>query len=221
MRPSRALLLTALALSLVAATAQAADNKRSVSRDEKNATIHISYGRVIAIEETKLESNAASGAVLGGIIGLATTDKDKKAGDKLAGAAIGAGVGAGITRLLEGSNKAFSITVLRRDGTAVKVIQHKSEGFKVGDCVSVEEGTKSRMLPSPPGMCDGIPTPTPPPADSTRAAAATDSLAKAVAPVRDSVSMRLCAEAKELLLKAKTKDELELAMAKVKVICGE
>jgi len=32
---------------------------------------------------------------------------------------------------------------------------------------------------------------------------------------------RLCAEAKELLLKAKTKDELDLAMAKVKAICGQ
>ncbi len=220
MRPSRALLLAVSCLSVAFGVTHAADNRRSVSRDEKNATIHISYGRVIAIEETKLESNAASGAVLGGLIGLATTDKDKKAGDKLAGAAVGAGVGAGITRLLEGSNKAFAITVLRRDGTAVKVIQHKSEGFKVGDCVSVEEGAKARMLPSPPGMCDGIPTPVPPPADTTRAALA-DTSARAATPAVDTLTARLCAEARELVLKAKTKDELDLAMAKVKMLCGQ
>ena len=220
MRSLRVLLLAVFTLIVALGVAQAADNRRSVSRDEKNATIHISYGRVIAIEETKLESNAASGAVLGGLVGLATTDKDKKAGDKLAGAAIGAGVGAGITRLLEGSNKAFAITVLRRDGTAVKVIQHKSEGFKVGDCVSVEEGSKSRMLPSPPGMCDGIPNPTPPPADTARTtAAAADSAARASVAAPDSLTQRLCAEARELLLKAKTKDELDLALAKVKAIC--
>lgn len=212
-------LLAALALVVLAAPlSHAADTRRSVGRDEKNATIVISYGRVIAVEETKLESNAASGAVLGGLIGLATTDKDRGAGDKLAGAAIGATVGAGVTRLLEGSNKAYAITVLRRDGTAVKVIQHKSEGFHPGDCVSVEEGTKSRMLPAPPGMCDGIPTLAPPAADSSKAAVA-DSTAKA--PVMDEATARLCAEAKEMLLKAKTKDELDLAMAKVKAICGQ
>ena len=220
MRPIHSIALTVLAIGLCHSLATAADNRRSVSRDEKNATIHISYGRVIAIEETKLESNAASGAVLGGLIGLATTDKDKKAGDKLAGAAVGAGVGAGITRLLEGSNKAFAITVLRRDGTAVKVIQHKSEDFKVGDCVSVEEGAKARMLPSPPGMCDGIPTPVPPPADTTRAALA-DTSARAATPAVDTLTARLCAEARELVLKAKTKDELDLAMAKVKMLCGQ
>lgn len=202
-----------LTLLLVVSIAPLAHAQGTVSRAERNTSIRITYGKVVSIEETKLKSEAASGAVLGGLIGLVATDKDKKGGDKLKNAAIGAGVGAGVTKVLEGSNKAYAITVARKDGSAVKIIVDKTEGLAVGDCVSVEEGQKSVMNRVSRTFCGERDTTIAAPAKPAPEAAKVDSSSKSP------MAQTLCDQAKAQLLQAKTKEEMDLAMAKIKALC--
>jgi len=204
------------AVALLLVVAPVAHAQSTVSRVEKNTTIRITYGKVVALEAAKIESGAGSGAALGALIGAATTDKKASGGQKLGNAAIGAGVGAGLVHLLEGSHKAVAITVMRKDGTALKVIQSKADGLAVGDCVAVEEGVKSSIARVSRTFCGEVDPPAAPKADSSKVAAvrdsaAVDSTAKA-APTP-------CDLAKQLLLAAKTKEEVELALAKVKALC--
>ncbi len=212
MSPMHRLVLALVAVALVTPGARA---QSTVSRVEKNTTIRITYGKVVNLEAAKIESGAGSGAALGALVGAATTDKKASGGQKLGNAAIGAGVGAGLVHLLEGSHKAVAITVMRKDGTALKVIQSKADGLAIGDCVAVEEGVKSSIARVSRTFCGEVDPPVTPAADSSKVAAVRDSAgvdSTKAAPTP-------CDLAKQLLLAAKTKEEVELALAKVKALC--
>ena len=212
MSPMHRLVLALVAVALLTPGARA---QSTVSRVEKNTTIRITYGKVVNLEAAKIESGAGSGAALGALVGAATTDKKASGGQKLGNAAIGAGVGAGLVHLLEGSHKAVAITVMRKDGTALKVIQSKADGITIGDCVAVEEGVKSSIARVSRTFCGEVDPPVTPAADSSKVAAVRDSArvdSTKAAPTP-------CDLAKQLLLAAKTKEEVELALAKVKALC--
>ncbi len=212
MSPMHRLVLALVAVALLTPGARA---QSTVSRVEKNTTIRITYGKVVNLEAAKIESGAGSGAALGALVGAATTDKKASGGQKLGNAAIGAGVGAGLVHLLEGSHKAVAITVMRKDGTALKVIQSKADGLAIGDCVAVEEGVKSSIARVSRTFCGEVDPPVTPAADSSKVAAVQDSArvdSTKAAPTP-------CDLAKQLLLAAKTKEEVELALAKLKALC--
>ena len=79
----------------------------AVERENMKTTIQVNHGIVENVEEVDIKSKAAQGAVLGGVIGLASTHGST--GDHLAGAAAGAAIGGLMTRALEGSNSEGSI----------------------------------------------------------------------------------------------------------------
>ena len=192
------ILLAGSALATFAGPLLAAE---TVEQIEKRRTIRVSYGTVVSLEEQKTASNAGSGAVMGGAIGAALSHH-KKTGDQLKNAAAGALIGALITRAAEGSHRTWGVTVKRADGTTVKVIQDHVEGLVPGACVSLEEGAYTNVRSVSPLLCG----------DSAHGA---DSLVSAGM----QQSADLCHAAKEALAQAKTKEEFELAMKKIQILC--
>ncbi|MEQ1833908.1 MAG: hypothetical protein ABL977_12705 [Candidatus Eisenbacteria bacterium] len=191
-------LFAALALGTLAAPLFAAEQVEQV---EKRRTIRVSYGTVVDLQEEKTASNMASGAVLGGAIGAAVSHH-KKTGDQLKNAAAGALIGALLTRATEGSHRTWGVTVKRTDGSTIKVIQDHVDGLAPGGCVSLEEGTYTNVRAVSPLLCG----------DSSHGADSVVSLAM-------QQSADLCHAAKEALAQAKTKDEFDLAMKKIQILC--
>jgi outer membrane lipoprotein SlyB len=195
----RRLVGSGLLLCLLA-TASAAGAQEKVESIEKRRTIQVTFGQVISVEPEKVASQAGSGAVLGGILGAAATHGKNK--DKIKGAAAGALIGALLTRASEGSHKTWGVTLKRTDGSVVKVIQDHVEGIQPGSCVAFEEGVHANVRLVSRELC-GNPALA---GDSTIVAAVTQ-------------DGDLCHLAKEALANARSKEEFELAMQKIRVLC--
>ena len=189
-----------LAFSVVASIAALALAKEKVERVEKRKAIQVTFGQVISVEEEKEASQAGSGAVLGGIIGAAATHGKSK--DKVKGAAAGALIGALLTRASEGSHKTWAVTLKRTDGSVVKVIQDHIDGIQEGGCVAFEEGVHANVRLVSQELC-GSPELHKDP-----------DIAAAIQQESD-----MCHAAKEALAAAKSQEEFDLAMQKIKVLC--
>ena len=189
-----------LVLLVLASFAVLALAKEKVETVEKRKAIQVTFGQVISVEEEKVASHAGSGAVLGGIIGAAATHGKSK--DKVKGAAAGALIGALLTRASEGSHKTWGVTVKRTDGSVVKVIQDHIDGLQEGSCVAFEEGVHANVRLVSQELC-GSPELHKDP-----------DVAAAIQQDSD-----MCHAAKEALAAAKTQEEFDLAMQKIKVLC--
>jgi len=196
----RWLIRSLVAILVVAGIAVAATAKGKVEKTEKRKTIQVTFGQVISLEEEKVASEAGSGALLGGIIGAAATHGKTK--NKIKGAAAGALIGGLLTRAAEGSHKAWGVTVERTDGSIVKVIQDHLDGIQVGSCVAFEEGVHANVRLVSSELCGNPELHKDP------------DIAAAIQQDSD-----MCHEAKEQLANAKTQEEFDLAMQKIKVLC--
>ena len=189
-------LTIACTLTLVWAVTLLAQN--TTTRANTNRVIAVAYGSVIGIEQIKLESRAGGGAIVGGLIGLASSggrSSRTKAGRAAAGAAIG-GLG---TRAVEGSNQAYEYTVQLVSGQTVKMITDQT-GMRLGDCVSVEQGARGNIRRVSSAHCEYADTE--PSADHVQEAGA-------------------CAQAKEGILSASTEAELDLAVKRTRILCED
>lgn len=110
------------------------------SRSDRNTVISVAYGTVIGVERVQLDSNAGTGAVLGGLAGLAVRGGGRTTRSMMRGAAIG-GVG---TRVMEGSNQATEYTVRLTNGRDVRMITDDGS-IRMGDCVAVEQGRSGNI----------------------------------------------------------------------------
>ena len=160
-----------------------------------NRTISVQYGRVVGIEQVQLESEAASNAVLGGIIGALAAGR----GNRLAGAAVGAVAGGAITAAAEGSNQAVAYTVRLANGSTVKVVTEQAHVAE-GDCVSFEQGQHTNIRRVSKTMCGDEPH-----HPDVHEAHADDAAR--------------CHAAKEELLAAETRAEIDNAVRKVQALC--
>lgn len=188
----------ALGISLVLAAALLS---AQVSRDSRNKTIRIQYGKVAKIDAVTMKSDAVpAGAVVGGILGLALSGP--KAKDKAAGAAIGAGGGALMGKALEGKNTASAFTITMNDGSTIKVITEQKD-LRVDDCVSVEQGDQTNLRRVDAVFCD-------------RGSSVHTDADVQQDQQRDS---DVCQSAQQQLLDATTDADMQRAVAKVKALC--
>ena len=165
------------------------------TRRDKNQVIAVAYGTVIGIERVKLESQAAKGAALGGLVGLAASGGSKRTKRAATGAVVG-GVG---TKVLEGSNEAMEYTVRLNSGADVKMITDQT-GMRMGDCVSVEQGRSGNIRRVSSVHCE----------------------ARDASPTADHQSEAdACAKAKDAIATASTDQEFDLAIKKARVLCED
>lgn len=155
----------------------------------------ISYGRVTAVSLVMVDSTSAqaTGAVMGGIIGLAAGSGNTRA---LAGAG-GALAGQQIGRVA-GRSQAFEYTILVGGTTTTTLITDEG-GFRIGDCVAVERGKFNNMRLADDAQC--APGARPTPADLREADA--------------------CIEAKDQVLNAKSDASFDTAVRSLRLHCGD
>ncbi len=166
--------------------------------NEARTTMRLSYGTVDNLQPAKLQSEAGSAALTGGIIGAAATHNK---GNRARNAAAGALIGALIQKAAENRHKMDEITVLLTNGSRVRVIQDHLDGIAAGTCVSVEEGLHTNVRSVSGEFCNATQ-----PADSAIL-------------VHRQTEAGACERAKEQLLDAKTEQEFEFVSRKIKLVC--
>lgn len=163
----------------------------------------LTTGKVVKTERVQLQSDAAKGALVGGVVGYHLTSKNKSSSRKWTNAMAGAAVGSAAKRASEGDLTGTLYTVDTGGGSMVKVISDQTE-IRQGDCVMIEEirdTVNIRRMDS--SACD--------PKSQT-------ALKQVEEELQEEASE--CVAAKELLLKAETDEEIELAVRKIKLLCS-
>lgn len=111
---------------------------QKIDRGARDHAITIEHGKVIDVEQVELKSNAAKGAKVGGLIGVAS--QHGKSGKHAAeGALVGALLGAMIGKAASSHNTAYAYHVQHLDSSETKIVTEQS-GIRVGDCVAIESG---------------------------------------------------------------------------------
>lgn len=194
-RTQLALVITALSCALVLPQAAAQNRAGSAAK--------ISVGTVERAERVTLDSNAGSGVLVGGTLGLLSAS-GKSGGKKARNAIVGAAGGAMIAGAAQGSRDGMAYTVSTAPGARIKVISDQT-GFMVGDCVAVEEaGATNNLRRLAREACD-----------------------RASQPVLTQLQPEFqreaaeCVAAKDQLVNATTPQDVDLATRKVKILCNQ
>lgn len=169
----------------------------SGSPSAKGYELRVRYAEVTEIERVKLPSNAPAGAVVGGFTGLILS-RNSSRHKQVASAVGGAALGGLATAALEGDRLGYSYRLRFINGETSNFITEKGY-LQEGDCVSVERGQYANIRRVAAVLCAGD---QPVAADQEH--------------VREA---QQCHEAKEQLLAASTKDEIDAAARKVSIIC--
>lgn len=183
-------------LMIVFATAPTA---MAVHSSDLNQTINISYGIVEHVKRSKVKSNAGKGALMGGLLGAATSRHHNRGKHALTGVLAG-GI---ITSMLEGKHHAYTYLIQTVNGGAKQVVTEQS-GIREGDCVSVEEGRMTNVRRVAMVHCQ-----------HRQHAVMSEPMVHAKA-TGDAAE---CHAAKAMALKASTESEIDLAMKKVQIFC--
>jgi len=170
----------------------------STGRVGHSATVHI--GVVQNAETVTLDSAAAQGALIGGLLGAVTSGRQSTAG----GAVRGAAVGGVATAAAEGGQRTgMAYTVRLPDGSSTRIVTDQRE-IHVGDCVAVERvGTTANIRRKSPDYCE--------PANASAVESVHDaSNSEAVA----------CEAAKAELAKATGDEERDRALRRAELLCN-
>ena len=170
----------------------------AISGSSLNTSINISYGTVESVQRVKIDSKAAQGAVLGGMVGAASGHHDRGK-HALAGALVG-GI---LSAIIQGKRDAFSYTVLMSGGGEKRVVTEQDD-VRVGDCVSVEEGRTTNIREVPKVHCE-----------HRRHAVMQEPMVQSKA----HQGAAECHAAKSMALKASTEEEIDVALKKVQIFC--
>lgn len=159
---------------------------------------NVSYGRITAVTQgsTANQGGQAGGAMLGGVLGLASgsgQSSSNRALRSVAGAAAGQRIGT-----MASSRPTFEYTVLLGGQSTIRIVTDEA-GMRVGDCVSVERGNFNNLRLVDDARCD-------------RAAKATPAAVK---------EANACQQAKETLLRAETDAEFDRAERRVRLLCAD
>lgn len=163
--------------------------------------IAVEHGRIVEVENVSGPSNAPAGAMLGGLVGLVASGHHP--GEKLAGMIAGAFLGGALTAAAESRLPAWMYTVSLLDGRTVRVVTEQTD-LRPGDCVAVETDRFTNLRRVSGALCDPAP---PEPRDDALSRSVQEDAAR-------------CAAAKEELLRARGRDEVDVAVRKVRVLCG-
>jgi hypothetical protein len=167
------------------------------SQPRAGASASVRFGVVRTAEPTILDANAASGAMVGGRIGLVSgSGRRGSARNVMVGTSVGIPVGAPAVR------RGVSYTVDMGDGSAVRIVSDQIE-IRPGDCVAVEQvRSTANIRRTSERFCD---------AQNARAIQEVQSSSRAEA--------AHCAAAKDELVRAATTEEIDLATRKIELLC--
>jgi outer membrane lipoprotein SlyB len=196
-RANRALMGAAGAALAIAANAAAAQTS-------------VTFGRITAVAPvTEANRNAQlGGAIVGGTIGAAA-GSGRSGSNRALGGLGGAFAGQQIGRLTT-QRQAFEYTILVDGARTVRVVTDQS-GKRVGDCVSVEQGSFNNLRLVADAKCA-------PPARPAAAAAPVPAAKPTQADIRQADA---CIQAKEQLLAAESDETFDRAERRVRLLCGE
>lgn len=172
---------------------------------QANSLISVQYGTVQTVESVAMDPNTASGAALGGVLGLAAAST-RSTGTQVGAAAAGALIGSLVQNQRAANTQANQYTVaLNTGGTVAIVTEHHD--IAPGDCVSVEQGRQANIRRVSPVMCEAVASPAHPAYAETHAA----NVAEA----------SQCDQVKQEILDATSEDEVRLAYQKMRALCEQ
>jgi hypothetical protein len=167
----------------------------------------VQTGIVIGAQAVNLQSAAGRGALVGGVVGYATTSSRQSSSRRARNTAIGAGTGALIARRAQGSLDGMQYTVEVAPGSRITVVTDQTQ-VRVGDCVNVEQagsGTTNVRRVSE-SLCDAI----------FGGQAVDEELQAYMNNEADA-----CLQAKERMMEAETDEAFEIAMRRVSFFCDD
>jgi len=156
----------------------------------------INYGNVSSVQVTTPDSKIAQSAIMGGVIGLALTHD-------ISGTLGGATAGFAISSAMEGDRRVYLYT-LDLDNKPVKILI-ETGGISEGQCVAIEtQGKHTNLRVVSSSFCQ---IPQHKALNSNEVIAQQKSQAKA------------CDKARRVVLTAKTDNEIDHALVKVRALC--
>jgi outer membrane lipoprotein SlyB len=191
-------------IALVTSVFVFSGNIASAQRSGQSMTVQT--GVVIAAQAVNLQSQAGRGAVVGGIVGYATTSSRHSSSRRVRNTAIGAGTGALISRRAQGSLNGMQYTVEIGPGTRITVVTDQTQ-VRVGDCVNVEQagsGTANVRRVSE-ALCDAV---------------FSNQVDEEMQAYMDR-GADMCLQAKDRMMDAETDEAFETAMRRVKFLCDD
>lgn len=160
----------------------------------------IQFGVVRNAQQIQLQSNAATGALVGGTIGLVASQGSRSA---VRNSLMGAAAGGAVTAAAQGNRTGFSYTVELNNGSMTRIVSDQRE-IRPGDCVAIEQvGQTANIRRVPSGFC-------------------AREYAQAVQAVRPDAEAAAahCEAAKEELVMAATPEAVDLASRKIDLLCN-
>jgi len=127
------------------------------SAQRSGQSMSIQTGIVVATQAVNLQSAAGRGALVGGVVGYATTSSRQSSSRRARNTMIGAGTGALIARRAQGSLDGMQYTIETGPGSRIVVVTDQTQ-IRVGDCVNVEQagsGTANVRRVSE-SLCDAV-----------------------------------------------------------------
>jgi outer membrane lipoprotein SlyB len=188
--------ISATLLSLLLAAAP-------VFAQKAGQSVKISTGIVDNVQRVTLQSEAGTGALIGGALGLLSAG-GKSTSKKARNSIIGAGAGGALASASQGSRNGVAYTILTGDGNSIRVVTDQTEILK-GDCVIVEEsGSTTNVRRVTPTTCDAA-------------------SARAREELQGSFQMEAveCNNAKQQLVEATTAEQVDLARRKMEILCSD
>lgn len=169
----------------------------------RGRAVSVEHGRISGAELVQRPNTAAQeGAVVGGFLGFLLSGRSLP--EKILGTAWGAAAGSAVAESNAGPRQGWVYTVEFRDGRTARVMTERPD-LRQGDCVAVESARYVNLRRVPEALCE------PPPEAAAPAEPAIDERVQAQA--------SRCEEVKDELTRAKTKEETEIAVRKVRVFC--
>ncbi|HMF29011.1 MAG TPA: hypothetical protein VKE42_09590 [Candidatus Cybelea sp.] len=173
------------------------------STTRPGATARTTIGTVERAERVTLDSNAGTGALVGGTLGLMAS-RGESTQRQARNAIIGGVAGAGIASAAQGSRDGWRYTVRTTAGQTISIVSDQGQ-IHVGDCVVVEEsGNTANIRRASPVLCQR---------ESAPAAAQVSQVLQTHA--------NECAAAKQQLVEATSAEQVDLATRKVQILCDD
>jgi len=176
------------------------------SAQRSGQSMSIQTGIVVATQAVNLQSAAGRGALVGGVVGYATTSSRQSSSRRARNTAIGAGTGALIARRAQGSLDGMQYTIETGPGSRIVVVTDQTQ-IRVGDCVNVEQagsGTANVRRVSE-SLCDAV----------------FDNQVDEELQAYMSREADACLQAKERMMEAESDEAFEVAVRRVKFFCDD
>lgn len=176
------------------------------SAQRSGQSMSVQTGVVVAAQAVNLQSAAGRGALVGGVVGYATTSSRQSSSRRARNTMIGAGAGALVSRRAQGSLDGIQYTVETGPGSRIVVVTDQTQ-VRVGDCVNVEQagsGTANVRRVSE-SLCDAV----------------FDNQVDEELNTYMTREADTCLQAKERLMETETDEAFEVALRRVNFFCND